>query len=292
MTKTILKAAALVLAVAPAALAQQKVDLKKNADPKGRVSIDNSAGSTRVIGWDRPEITVTGTLGRGAEGVNLSGGPARTQIDVETEGMNPHGVRSDLEIHVPAGSRVEIESFSAEITVTGVTAEVRAESVNGAISITGADEVEAQTVSAGVSVSGGSRVRAESVNGPVTVKGAKGSVEASTVNGPLEVSGTTFDSVRMEAVSGDVTFDGALSSGADLSIETVSGSAHLRVPAGQGADVDVSTFSGEIRNELSPDRAAKTSRWTSQKELQFTTGGGGAKVAVQTLSGTIDILKK
>lgn len=291
MTKTMAKAAALLLAVAPAALAQQKVDLKKNADPKGRVSIDNTAGTTRVIGWDRPEITVTGSLGRGAESVRLTGGASRTDIEVETEG-NPHGVRSDLEIHVPAGSSVEVQSFSAEITVTGVTGEVRAESVNGAISVSGSEEVEAQTVSAGVTVSGGARVRAESVNGPVTVKGARGSVEASTVNGPLEVGGTTFESVRLEAVSGDVSFDGALANGADLSIETVSGSVTLRVPGGQGADVDVSTFSGEIENGLSPDHSARTSRFTHQQELQFKAGGGGAKVAIQTMSGNVEILKK
>jgi DUF4097 and DUF4098 domain-containing protein YvlB len=291
MTKTMVKAAALFLAVAPVALAQEKVDLRKNADPKGRVSIDNTAGSTKVIGWDRAEITVTGTLGRNAESVRFTGGAGRTDIEVETQG-NPHGARSDLEIHVPSGSRLEVQSFSAEITVTGVTGEVRAESVNGAISVTGSDEVEAQTVSAGVTVSGGSRVRAESVNGPVIVKGAKGSVEASTINGPLEVSGDSFDSVRMEAVSGDVTFDGALTSGADVSIETVSGSVTVRVPGGQGADVDVSTFSGEIQNGLSPDHAAKTSRWTSQKELQFKAGGGGAKVAIQTMSGDVDIVKK
>jgi DUF4097 and DUF4098 domain-containing protein YvlB len=290
MTKTILKAT-LLLALAPAALAQQRVDLKKTADPRGRVSIDNSAGSTRVIGWDRAEITVTGSLGRGAEGVQLSGGPTRTEIEVETEG-NPHGVRCDLEIHVPAGSRLEIQSFSAEITVSGVTGEVRAESVNGAISVSGADEVEAQSVSAGVSVSGGSRVRAESVNGPVTVKGAKGSVEASTVNGPLQVDGSAFDRIRMEAVSGNVIFEGSLSDGGELDIETVSGSAELRLSADQAADFDISTFSGDIRNGLSQEHAAKTSKWTSQKELSFSAGSGGASIAVQTLSGSIDIVKK
>jgi hypothetical protein len=135
MTKTMVKVAALILAVAPAALAQQKVDLSKSADPRGRVSIDNSAGSTRVIGWDRPEITVTGTLGHGAEGVRLSGGPARTEIEVEPEGMNPHGVRCDLEIHVPAGSRLR-SSPSAPRSRSGVTSS-RAESVVGAISIGG-----------------------------------------------------------------------------------------------------------------------------------------------------------
>jgi DUF4097 and DUF4098 domain-containing protein YvlB len=291
MTKTMAKAAAFILALAPLALAEQKVNLSKSADPRGRVSIDNSAGTTRVVGWDRPEITVTGTLGHGAENVRLSGSAGRTEIEVETEG-NPHGVRSDLEIHVPSGSRLEIDSFSAGITVTGVTGEVRAESVSGAISVTGSDEVEAQTVSAGVTVGGSSRVRAESVNGPVTVKGAKGHVEASSVNGPLEVSGTSFDSVRIEVVSGHVTFDGALAGGAELAVETVSGSVELRFPASQGASFDVSTFSGDIQNGLSPDRAATTSRWTSQKELQFTTGNGGAQVAVETLSGSVEILSR
>lgn len=288
MTKTMLRAAALVLAAAPAALAQQTVDLKKPADPKGRVRIENMAGSTRVIGWERGEVTVTGSLGRGAEGVNLSGGPGRIDIEVDTE-RNPNGVRSDLEVHVPSGSQVEVEAFSAEITVTGVTGSVQAESVNGAITVSGADEVEAQSVSAGVTVTGGSRVKAESVNGPVTLKGVRQDVEASTVNGPLQVSGSGFDRVRLEVVSGDVRFDGDLTGRADLSVESVSGGVELRLPAGQAAEFDLSTFSGDIRNELSQEHAAKASRWTSQKELQFTTGSGGARVSAQTLSGSIEI---
>ena len=103
----------------PAALAQQKLDEKRSAAPDGLVEIENAAGSIRVIGWDRAEVMVTGTLGHGAEGLDFSGGRrGAPTISVETEG-NPHGMRSDLEIHVPAGSRVEIDSFAAEITVSG-----------------------------------------------------------------------------------------------------------------------------------------------------------------------------
>jgi DUF4097 and DUF4098 domain-containing protein YvlB len=291
MRKTILNAA-LLLALAPLASAQQAVDLKKNADPRGRVHVDNPMGSTRIIGWDRAEVTVTGQLGRGADEVRLSGGASRTDIEIETEG-NPQSVHCDLEIHVPSGSRVEVESSGAEITVSGVTTEVRAESVNGAISVSGADEVDAQTVSAGVRITGGSRVRAESVNGPVTVKGARRDVEASTVNGPLDVSGSGFDSVRMEVVSGNARFEGDLTARGDLSIETVSGSADLSFPANQSADFEITTFSGEIQNGMDPNaRPTKASHFTPEKELSFTAGSGGAKVAVKTLSGSITLRKK
>ena len=105
-------------------------------EPDGLVQIENGAGTIRVIGWNKPEVTVTGTLGPGADGLSFSGGPRRTQIEVETLG-NPHGIQSDLEIHVPAGSRVEISSFAADINVSDVTGSVSAEGVNSSIVIAG-----------------------------------------------------------------------------------------------------------------------------------------------------------
>jgi hypothetical protein len=57
------------------------------------------------------------------------------------------------------------------------------------------------------------------------------------------------------------------------------------------ADFSASTFSGEIENELGP-AAQKSSRYTSEKNLSFSTGTGGAKVSVQTLSGAIRLRKR
>ena len=273
-------------------LAQTTVDQHRPAALDGVVDIENMAGSIRVTGWDKPEIAVSGKLGRRATGLEFSGGPNRTKIEVETEG-NPHGVRSDLDISLPAGSRLRIEGFEATITITGVTGSVQAETVNGTISLTGgAKDVDLQAVNGGVEVAKAQgRIKAESVNGPVTVRDSSGELEASTVNGPLVVTGGTWEQVRIETVSGSLRFEGALTKRSTLSAETVSGSAEFSFPPDLGADFQVSTFSGDVVNDLGP-APTKQSRYSPEKELTFSAAGGGAKITVQTLSGDIRLRKR
>jgi DUF4097 and DUF4098 domain-containing protein YvlB len=289
---TVLSSLLLTAAGSVQAAGQVTVDERRPAAADGQVDIENASGTIRVVGWDQAEVAVSGRLGHGAAGLDVAGGARRTRIEVETEG-NPHGVRSDIEVRVPAGSRVQIDGFQAEITVTGVKGGVRAETVNGAISVSGpCKDVDVQSVNGAVEVSGsGGRVNAESVNGRVTVHGAAGEVDASTVNGTLSVSGATFERARLETVAGALRFDGALSRNATLDAETVSGSVELVLPAGVSADFSITTFSGGIDNELGPP-AQRSSQWTPEKELSFSTGAGGAKVNVQTLSGSIRLLKK
>ncbi len=284
-------AAALLFAVS-SARAQTRVDQSRPAAADGLVEIENMSGSVKVVGWDKNEVTVRGTLGRRAEGLDFSGSGSRTHIEVETQG-NPHGVRSDLEISVPAGSRVKVEGFDASISVTGVTGSVSAETVNGSITQTGAaKEVELQSVNGSVEVAkAGGRIRAESVNGAVTVHEVSGEVEASTVNGELTVTGSTFERAHLESVSGSVRFEGDLGKRAILEAETVSGSVEIALPAGISADFEVSTFSGEIQNDLGP-AAPRKGRYSPEKELNFSTGSGGAKISVQTLSGGIHLRKR
>jgi len=283
-----------VLALAAvAAEAQQKIEVKTtSAVADGRVVIDSQAGTIHVVGWARDEVEVGGTLGRGAEAVNLNSHGARTDVEVETMG-NPHGVRSDLEIKVPAASQVEIDSFSADVKVEGVTGRVRIETVNGGLAVSGpAQEIDAQSVNGRVDIAGACpRIHAESVNGAVTIKGARGEIEASTVNGRLVVSGDAFQKGSLSGVSGSVQFEGALAERGWLEVETVSGGVELRLPATVSAEFNVSSFSGGIENELGPP-ARKTGHYTPEQELRFTTGSGGARVSVKTLSGSINLLKQ
>lgn len=293
VTMRILATTVLALAATPGVLlAQYKLDEKRSASPDGLVEIDNGAGSIRVIGWNKPEVTVTGSLGPGAEGLNFSGGPRRTQIGVETRG-NPHGIKSDLEIHVPVGSRVEISSFAADINVSDVTGSVTAEGVNSSITVAGSTkEVSAQTVNGSVEITGATtRAHAESVNGGVTVRGAGGEVEASTVNGRLEVIGGSFERASLETVSGTLRFEGDLAKEASLDASTVSGSVELVLPSSVTAQFSLTTFSGEIQNEIGT-AVAKRTKFTSEKQLEFTKGEGGANISVQTLSGSIVIRKR
>lgn len=283
---------ALLLMLAPAiAAAQSRVEQRQSAAPDGIVEIDNQAGTIRVIGWAKNEIQVVGSLGRRANGLDLIVSGRKAEVSVDTD--IPHATRSDLEIHVPAGSHVEIDSFAAEIRVEGVNGGLTAETVNGSIYLSGGfEEVEASTVNGDIEVSGNTkRAQVESVNGAVTVKGASGDVEASTVNGQLTVTGSAFDRASLETVSGGLRFEGDLRPKAVLDAQSVSGAVELVLPASVSADFNVTSFSGEVDNELGPP-AKKTSKWTSQVELEFTTGKGGATVNVETLSGGVELRKR
>ena len=291
-----MKRAAFVLATVlagPAWLgAQTPVDQKRPAAPDGTVRIENMSGSVKVTGWDRAEVQVKGTVGAGGE-LAFDGSEKRTRVEVEAEHGNPMGVKSDLEVFVPVGSAVDVEGFQATIVVAGVTGSVKAETVNGSINDTGGSKsVELQSVNGAIDLTKATgRVKAEAVNGAVTVRDASGELEASTVNGRLLVTGGSFDRASLETVSGGVRFESVLTARATLSVESVSGGVDLLLPAGLGAEFSVSTFSGEITNELGP-AAEKTSKWTPEKELSFTTGGGGTRITVKTLSGAVHIRKR
>lgn len=284
--------APLLLLIPALASAEGRVEQRQSAAPDGIVEIDNPAGSIHVIGWAKNEIQVIGTLGQGANGVDLSVHGRKAEISVDT--MNPHGIKSDLEIHVPSGSRVEINSFAAEVRVEGVNGELQAETVNGSLHLAGGfQEAEASSVNGSIEVSGNTkRLKVESVNGTVTVKGASGEIEASSVNGLLSVTGSAFDRAHLETVSGGLRFEGDLRPAASLEANSVSGETEFLFPATVSADFTLTTFSGEIVNELGSQSPTRTSKWTSEKELEFTTGKGGATVTIETLSGAIRLRKR
>lgn len=279
--------------VVPAALAAQTaVDQKHPATADASVSIENPAGSTKVTGWDRAEVEVKGSVCSECA-LTLSGADSRVRVEIETHHISPMGGKSEIEVMVPVGSSVSVEGFNATIAIAGVTGGVKAETVNGTITHAGSSkEVQLQSVNGAVETTKpAGRVHVEAVNGPVTVRDASGEIDASTVNGKLSILGGTFTRAHLETVSGGVRFDGAVSAKGTLGVESVSGGVELLFPAGFGGDFNVTTFSGSVTNDLGP-AAQKSNDFLPQKELRFTSGSGGVRVSVETLSGSIAIRKR
>ncbi len=158
-------------AVAFPAAAQQKLDERRPASKDGVVEIDNVSGSVTVTGWDRDEVAVTGTLGRGSERLEFTGGSGRTEVRVVLPHFARHVDGSDLEIKVPGGSRVEVNTVSAEIGVDLVAGPVRLESVSGRVKLGGSPrEFEAKTVSGDIEITAAAAPgRASSVSGTIAL---------------------------------------------------------------------------------------------------------------------------
>ena len=127
-----------VLAVPAWLAAQTPVDERRPAAADGVVEIENMAGSVKVIGWDEAAVQVTGTLAAGAEldvrELRASAPRSRSRSTTATR-WRP---ASDLEVHVPAGSHVEIDGVRLDVEVSGVTGSVEVETVDGGITQSGA----------------------------------------------------------------------------------------------------------------------------------------------------------
>jgi DUF4097 and DUF4098 domain-containing protein YvlB len=268
--------------------AQTTVNEKRPAAADGVVLIEVPRGTVDVKGSTANEVQVTGTVSPTGAQVKLSGDPRSVRVSVERE----TGIKAEakLDVRVPAASTVRIQGAMTSIHVAGVTGRVAAECVGGDVVVSGAGEVELQNVNGNIELTGTARrAKVQTVNGAVSVKGGKGEISASSVNGAVSVSEGDFEHVRISTVGGSAEFEGKLSAQASLNAESVSGVIKLTLAKTAGADVTVTTMSGRIENGLGPDKPSRPSHGPGQR-LSFSTGAGGAKVSIETLSGSVILL--
>ena len=279
--------------------ADRPVDESRPAAPDVRVEIENVVGSVRVIGWTEDRVRVTGAIGDDVEGLEIEGD--RNAISIEVEIPHHHGRRhwgdrdysSDLEIWVPTGSRLAVETVSAPIDVSGIDGSLELESVSGSIVAEGRpQEAELSTVSGAIRFTGAeTAVSAESVSGSIRLEGVADRVEVSTVSGLIEVISDTFERGQLETVSGKIDFEGDLTPNGRLEIEAHSANITVALPASVSASFDLETFSGSIENDFGPE-AERTGRYSPGKRLKFSTGGGQARVTIDTFSGNVWLKKR
>jgi DUF4097 and DUF4098 domain-containing protein YvlB len=282
------------LALAAPAAADKPVDETRQVAGDAKISIETLSGSVKVTGWSRNEVKITGTVGDDTDGLEIRGGGDELTIEVDIPERRHRGNRdldAHLEISVPAGARLDVESVSSSAEVSGVSGTVNAESVSGSIDVDGAPQsVQAETVSGRVRVIGSrGRVRAESVSGSIQIDGGEGEIQASTVSGTIKAEVGEIDRGRFETVSGQIRFNGALAPDGELTVEGHSGEIDIALPAGTSAAFRVETFSGDVDNRLSSDRARRTSQYAPGKELEFNLGSGDGNVEIESFSGQVTL---
>ncbi len=281
-------ATAIVIAVTGIAWAES-INESCPANSDGVVSIDNLAGEVEIIGWSADEVEVTGTLGQGTERLEFDCSGQRTRIRVVIPDNSRHVEGSDLRIQVPATSRVEATTVSADITASDLDGELELESVSGEITLVKVrGEIEAQSVSGNLEIDDApAGAELASVSGSIDVRNASGDLEAATVSGSITVTGS-LEGGEFGTVSGNIRCEADLVGHADFDMESMSGDLTLIVPAGIAASFDISTHSGEIENQLGPEPSRRDKHGSGQ-ELSFSTGSGPS-IQIDTFSGDVRLL--
>jgi lia operon protein LiaG len=261
--------------------------------PSDRVTVRGMSGSTEI------RVREDGTFG---DGDSNSG--RRVRISDAGGGL---AASADLRVTVPAGRSVAVYLAVGEVTVSNVDGElildtgsapVRTSGTRGSLEIdVGSGRVEVTGAEGDVSIDTGSgSVSATRVRGDaLQIDTGSGSVTASDIavsdlgidtgSGGVEVTSATARQVLIATGSGSVKL--ALTANPeDVSIDTGSGSVTVTVPATFAAEVDLETSSGGI--EL--DFPVTTNR-IERNHLQGVIGAGGGRLAVDTGSGSIRIVR-
>lgn len=268
------------------------IDETSDAHPQGEVEISNVSGDIEVRGWDREQVQVTGTLGRGSERLVFYVDGRRTLIKVEVPNKSRNVESSELFVKVPEGSRVAVTGVSSDISVAGVKGAQRIQSVSGEIEVEVFEEdVEAKTVSGDFEVTGHDQpalLTLTTVSGDGRVKNIRGELVVQSVTGSLDIAADELNRARLRTTNGDIDLRTGLADGARFNMEAINGDLRLDILGTIDAEFDIETFNGSIDNAFGPD-PVRASKYAPGRELRFTNGEGNARIRIKTLNGGITL---
>lgn len=282
----------ILLLMAAPLLAQTEINETRPLDSSAAVSVSNISGSVKITGGSSNELRVTGTLGRGAEELRISGDSSRMDIEVVLPRHSRNVKPTHLVISLPRNCRLDVSTVSADIDLSDFDGDIDLESVSGEITaVCGAGEVGIQTVSGEISLNCDSaKTDVESVSGDVRARGIHGDISGNTVSGDLLVEGGTFSSITAESVSGNIQFDCGLAGGARVEVSAHSGDVIFLLANSLSAHCEVETFSGNITNGFGP--AGTENEHGPGRELEFTAGSGDGHLEINTFSGNVVLKQK
>ncbi len=92
------------------------------------------------------------------------------------------------------------------------------------------------------------------------------------------------------ALNGDIdlTFE-KISEGQSVALESVNGAIRLRIPAKANGRVEAETLNGNVSNEFG--LTVEKGQWVG-RSMEGLMGSGGARIALETVNGSIDIKKR
>jgi DUF4097 and DUF4098 domain-containing protein YvlB len=283
----IVVALALALGAAPASHAEEEVDQKVAASPRGVVRISNVAGTVNVSGWNRAEVEVRGRYRGSVQRIDVFSDNGRVSVKAIYRG-GQRG-QADLDIRVPEGSDLDITTTSADVETSNLTGPQRVNTVSGAIRSDFAKDFEGKTVSGDMRLRGDGKVgevRLETISGDVILERASGELDAETTSGDLFLDIRDGTMVRMRTTSGDLSLRGTLQKEATVFAETISGDVTMRVKPPAGFDYEAVSFSGDLGNCFGK-QAERANRHGPGKRLLGSTGEGQARLRVKSMSGDI-----
>ncbi len=270
-------------------LAGEDVERTLALPADGLVRVENMAGTVAIETWERDEARVRGEPGDSVEEIEIVSGSSEVQVRVRNREGKRRIDGTDLHLRIPVGASVEVETVSADVSLSGSRGErVVLRTVSGDLEVEAAPgQIELHSVSGDVEFEGEVRRSAfETVSGEIVIVGASGETRASTVSGDVSLDAGELTQGRFEAVSGDLVLSLSLADGGRLACDSMSGDVRLRLPASQQAEFMAQSFSGSLHTDFGKSAGASSGPGVI---LEHRAGDNGARIRLESFSGDISI---
>jgi DUF4097 and DUF4098 domain-containing protein YvlB len=265
-------------------LQQQQLDTTFAVQAGGELRLEAMNGTVSVGSWDRDEMRVRATHGRGSI-IDIDRRGSGVSIEAEHRGM-PQAVR--FEITVPRSYSVDIEGINLAVTADGFRGNASIENVEGAVVVRGVTGVvEAESVSGSVTLD---NVRGDmsiaTVNQAISISSSRGNVEAETVNGSIVMRNVDAVSVEASTVNGLVEYIGTVHDNGSYFLGAHNGEITMGIPEQANARVAVATHNGRVESDFAVRMGGAIDR-----EFSFTVGSGSARIELESYNGTIHLVR-
>jgi DUF4097 and DUF4098 domain-containing protein YvlB len=291
----------LALVAAFPVLAASPIDQTRPLRADGTVHVENIKGRITVRTWNKAEVRVTGSLGKGAEKLEIEGDADSLSIEVKypnnSTGWNLWGrdgnklEPTELELMIPQRASLDVDSVSADVDVQQMAGrKLSVSSVSGGVVVTASSPGQArfENVSGDTTLRiTSNNVQVESVSGDIKLQGGlDGEVQMESVSGNLGLVARSLSQLKFSTVSGDALIQAALQPSGSIDAESLSGQIDLRLPKSTSARVHVETFSGDID---SPSGTVHREEHGPGKSLDTSYGDGRGRIEVESFSGDVRI---
>ncbi len=263
------------------------------------------AGTLRVVAGDAARTTVEVRPGQAGRDADVKAAE-RTRVDFVNGTLSVKGPKDrspfskgsslDVEITLPAGSALRVDTGLAHVTARGTLGDCEIKTGAGDLQVeqgaglrltTGHGDVSVGRVDGALRVTASGEIRVGDVTGTVTVKNSNGTTDLGAIGGDIEVKASN-GAVTVGSAAGDVrlrTANGALRvrelvRGTAV-LETAAGQIEIGIREGTAAWLDVRTSAGAVRQPLAEAEApaASTDADTDVVKVRARTGLGDITVS-------------
>jgi DUF4097 and DUF4098 domain-containing protein YvlB len=263
------------------AIAESRKDYRFTVGPKATISVVNDYGPISVRPSTGSQVVVTATLHSDKVEVDNDQSGNRVQIHSHLlNGATQDTGKVDYELLVPA---------DASVTLHSSTGPLRAERLNGDVTLEGAAaNVDVHDIS-------DAHVHVNTVSGIVNVGNVRnGHVEITSVSGPITLVDVSGPKVQVSSTSGNISYAGDFGGGGEYQLVSHTGDIAATVPEGASFDVTARSVHGSVDNgdlQFQP----KNHTFFSQvpgSAFAGTMGKAASSVVLRTFSGKIHLKKR